>query len=66
MAGDSRSATSVVVPPPNSTGTMTVAVAVGAFEDSSGTKNTIGASRSQDYSTLPAGSQDPDVPAGEF
>jgi len=57
MSSNSTSATLVVVPPPNSTGTMTVAVAVGAFEDSSGTKNTIGASRSQDYSTLPAGSK---------
>ncbi len=35
-----HSATLVVVPPPNSTGTMTVAVAVGTFEDANGTKNT--------------------------
>ncbi len=57
MAGGGRSATLVVVPPPNSTGTMTVSVAVGAFEDSNGTRNSIGAGRSQDFSTVPAGTK---------
>ena len=55
MAGGGRSATLVVVPTPNSTGTMTVIVAAGTFEDANGTKNTLAASATQAYSTLPGG-----------
>ena len=52
FASDGTSATIVVSPPAESTGTITVDVAAGAFEDAAGNANTEAASASQDYDTM--------------
>lgn len=57
MASGGRSATLVAVPLPNSSGTLSVQVAAGAFEDANGTKNVLSAAATQNYSTVPAGTK---------
>ena len=53
MSTDGKSATLLVSPTPNSSGSMTVSVAAGAFTDSNGQANAAAASKSQAYSTVP-------------
>ena len=57
MASGGRSATLLVVPLPNSSGVLLVAVPAGTFEDANGTKNVLAASGTQGYSTVPAGTK---------
>jgi hypothetical protein len=47
--------TQVITPPANATGTITIAIAVGAFSDTAGIANAVGASASQAYNTVSTG-----------
>ena len=52
MAADGKSATLVVTPTVNASGTMKVDVAAGSFADVAGNKNTTAYTGSQDFSTI--------------
>ena len=53
LAADGLTATLVVVPPPNASGTLTVSVAAGAFTDLGGIANVGTSTRTQDFDTVP-------------